>query len=412
MTHLSKRFLLLGAFACVLGVAQPAAAQVQPAGSGEPAYTSSAQNTQWLEWPATSGADGYRVKFDYYENNALVANPTYDMPNGASNQWANWSGVKTLQHGGQYGICAQGYWSLPNDSLFLPDGPNSCSGAPARPPRPHHDRPLQAEHGHHPRRRGGVHERRQGRHPSGLRRRRRRPVPGQLHVLPVRRDDNICDSNAGFIYGYNSGLLGAGGRRQVDDLHLHRRLRLGRERRAGRPRVGVRGRRRRVDPRQPERPGPAPGRGEGQPLRRQVRRGAARPHRAAGLDRPVAAAEVGELYPSPPRRPTPAPARLGLRLDLRRQQRRRLRRVREPHVHAGRAPTKCASRRRMPRATSAPRRRWSRSPRRQGNGGGSPGGGGGTGGGGTTASTAARPAAPRRRPGAPADDGARSAASR
>ncbi len=32
-----------------------------------------------------------------------------------------------LQHGAQYGICAQGAYSLPNDSLFFPDGPNSCS---------------------------------------------------------------------------------------------------------------------------------------------------------------------------------------------------------------------------------------------------------------------------------------------
>ena len=35
--------------------------------------------------------------------------------------------MANLQHGGQYGICAQGQFSLPNDSLFFPDGPNSCS---------------------------------------------------------------------------------------------------------------------------------------------------------------------------------------------------------------------------------------------------------------------------------------------
>ena len=61
----------------VLAVAQPAAAQVQPAGTGEPAYTNSQQNTQWLEWPATSGADAYRIQYSYYANNALVANPTF-----------------------------------------------------------------------------------------------------------------------------------------------------------------------------------------------------------------------------------------------------------------------------------------------------------------------------------------------
>ncbi len=35
--------------------------------------------------------------------------------------------MATLQHGGQYGVCAQGQYSFPNDSLFFPDGPNSCS---------------------------------------------------------------------------------------------------------------------------------------------------------------------------------------------------------------------------------------------------------------------------------------------
>ena len=68
------------------------------------------------------------MRFDYYENNALVANPTQNpAPNGATNVWANWSGVRTLQHGGQYGVCAQGQYTFPNDSLWITDGPNSCS---------------------------------------------------------------------------------------------------------------------------------------------------------------------------------------------------------------------------------------------------------------------------------------------
>ena len=127
MTHLRRKLLLLGTVACVLGTAQPAAAQVQPAGTGEPLYTNSAQNTQWYEWPASSGIGSYRVRYDYYENNALAANPTVPSPNGATNVWANWSGVRTLQHGGQYGICAQGEYTFPNDSLWISDGPNSCS---------------------------------------------------------------------------------------------------------------------------------------------------------------------------------------------------------------------------------------------------------------------------------------------
>ena len=120
--------LCLTAAACAAAVAGPASAQVQPAGTGEPAYTNSAQNTQWFEWPATSGADAYRIRFDYYENNTLKASPVVNLPNANSgSNWANWSGVATLQHGGQYGICAQGHYSFPNDPLFFPDGPNSCS---------------------------------------------------------------------------------------------------------------------------------------------------------------------------------------------------------------------------------------------------------------------------------------------
>jgi hypothetical protein len=41
--------------------------------------------------------------------------------------WARWSGVAPLQHGRQYGICVQGQYTFPNDSLWISDGPNSCS---------------------------------------------------------------------------------------------------------------------------------------------------------------------------------------------------------------------------------------------------------------------------------------------
>ncbi len=120
--------ILLGAMVCAAFMAGPASAQVQPAGTGEPLYTNSTQNTQWFEWSAKSGIGSYRVRWDYYENNALVANPTQNpAPNGATNVWANWSGVRTLQHGGQYGVCAQGQYTFPNDSLWISDGPNSCS---------------------------------------------------------------------------------------------------------------------------------------------------------------------------------------------------------------------------------------------------------------------------------------------
>jgi PKD repeat protein len=122
------RLICLGAVACAVALAQPAAAQVQPAGTGEPLFTNSAQNTQFFEWPAQgAGIDAYQVQYRYYANNAEVASPTVNYGTNAGSAWANWSGVASLQHGGQYGVCAQGRYSLTNDSLFYPDGPNSCS---------------------------------------------------------------------------------------------------------------------------------------------------------------------------------------------------------------------------------------------------------------------------------------------
>src|SRR4051794_37538104 len=108
-----SRILCLGILVCAMAAAEPAVAQIQPAGTGEPAYTNSAQNTQWFEWPAVGGIAAYKARFDYYENNTLTANPTIPTTNGATNQWANWSGVAVLQHGGQYGICAQGSYVFP-----------------------------------------------------------------------------------------------------------------------------------------------------------------------------------------------------------------------------------------------------------------------------------------------------------
>jgi PKD domain len=216
MTHLPKKLLLIGTVACALGAAQPAAAQVQPAGTGEPLYTNSTQNTQWFEWPATSGIDDYRVRFDYYENNALVANPTQNnAPNGATNVWANWSGVRTLQHGGQYGICAQGQYSFPNDSLFFPDGPNSCSMGTMLGRRAHttidRSKPTAAVTVA-----GGAATTKDPKVPiqvafsddvAG-------PFPANFMCFQFGGTSNICDKNAGFVYGYNSAcsVPGSGGK--------------------------------------------------------------------------------------------------------------------------------------------------------------------------------------------------------
>jgi hypothetical protein len=130
MGSVNKRLLnplcILIVLAAALAAAGPAAADVVPEGTGEPAYTNSTQNTQWFRTTVPSGTGSYRLKVSYYANNSLVAEQTVT---GVSSGvfWANWSGVATLQHGGQYGICVQGQYTFPNDSLWISDGPNSCS---------------------------------------------------------------------------------------------------------------------------------------------------------------------------------------------------------------------------------------------------------------------------------------------
>jgi hypothetical protein len=130
MGSVNKRLLnplsILIVCAAALATAGPAAADVVPEGTGEPAFTNSTQNTQWFRTTVPSGADAYRLRVSYYANNVLVTQQTVNSVSSGV-FWANWSGVATLQHGGQYGICVQGEMSFPDDPLYFPDGPNSCS---------------------------------------------------------------------------------------------------------------------------------------------------------------------------------------------------------------------------------------------------------------------------------------------
>jgi hypothetical protein len=123
-----KTFLATtAALLTITALAVPASANVYPEGTGEPAYTNSAQNTQWFRWDASSGADAYRTDFRWYRNNTEVTSQSTNVSVDGGTMWVNWSGVAALEHGSQYGVCAQGYYSFPNDSLFFADGSNSCS---------------------------------------------------------------------------------------------------------------------------------------------------------------------------------------------------------------------------------------------------------------------------------------------
>jgi hypothetical protein len=125
-SHLSPLCLVV-AVAALLVTAAPAGAQVMVDGSGEPAYTSSSQNTQFVTWQNPGGGiDGYRLQISYYRDGVLVQETTHDTTLSGTS-WINWSGVATLEEGRTYGICVQGRYSFPDDSLYYPDGPNSCS---------------------------------------------------------------------------------------------------------------------------------------------------------------------------------------------------------------------------------------------------------------------------------------------
>ena len=125
MTTTRTRFLTFAV--CLLAFPATDAAAIQPAGNGEPAYTNSQQNTQFFEWSAESGIDARRIRLSYSENDASKGTATTDVGTGGGSMWADWSGVATLQHGSKYAICAQDYYSFPNDSLFFPNGPSSCA---------------------------------------------------------------------------------------------------------------------------------------------------------------------------------------------------------------------------------------------------------------------------------------------
>ena len=99
--------------------AAPASAGVQPAGTGEPAFTRSTQNTQWFEWTAPGGVDDYRVTYSYYRDDVLVTTVTQNNAPLTGGGWADWAGIATLEEGRKYAICAQGAYSFPNDSLYF-----------------------------------------------------------------------------------------------------------------------------------------------------------------------------------------------------------------------------------------------------------------------------------------------------
>jgi plastocyanin len=119
--------------ACSLGVlAGTAHGEVIVKGTGEPAFTNSANNTQWVEW---SNNGPYKIEFNHYVNGgtAVVEGP-YPMASTGSS-WVNWSGIAgtsvPLTEGSTYTICGLGRWQDAY-GMWFPDFSTSCGDADRR----------------------------------------------------------------------------------------------------------------------------------------------------------------------------------------------------------------------------------------------------------------------------------------
>jgi hypothetical protein len=124
-----RRLLTALVIGTALLIAGPASAGVTIEGTGEPAFTNTTTNTQWVHWEA-SGYEAYKTRFDYYDNNSLKTTSEGGQVAGTStgSQWVNWLGVVSpLLEGHTYAVCATGRGKFANDSIWWPDGPNSCS---------------------------------------------------------------------------------------------------------------------------------------------------------------------------------------------------------------------------------------------------------------------------------------------
>ena len=97
-------------------------------GTGEPAFTSSSNNTQFVSWNAPSGSDAYRLTAVYTRDGVEVNRQTITPQQLSGTTWLNWAGIAPLplEEGHNYAICVKGAYSLPNDSLFFPDGVDTC----------------------------------------------------------------------------------------------------------------------------------------------------------------------------------------------------------------------------------------------------------------------------------------------
>lgn len=121
--------LCLTAALLTLTVTASARADVIVAGTGEPAFTNSASNTQWVQWSATGN---YKIEFQHIVDGgpAKVDGPYPVAKTGTTS--VNWAGIPgvtvPLKEGSTYTICGFGRWD-DGTGLYFPDFSTSCASA-------------------------------------------------------------------------------------------------------------------------------------------------------------------------------------------------------------------------------------------------------------------------------------------
>ena len=114
-------------------LATGAHASTNVAGTGEPAFTNSATNTNWAGWTKFSSYYRFYLAFYAFTNNAqqgpfnsaYFGNQFPNAQNVSGEESFSWNSV-TLNEGSSYGVCATGEYSLDNTNLFFPESQNSC----------------------------------------------------------------------------------------------------------------------------------------------------------------------------------------------------------------------------------------------------------------------------------------------
>lgn len=117
--------------------AVPATAEVIVEGTGEPAFTNTTTNTQYVRWQ-NAQYDAYRLTYLYLDDNVQRSAFTSGNVNvNGGTGWANWAGVVNgLQEGHVYGICVGGERLL--SGMWFPDaGGGNCANASITAKRAH-----------------------------------------------------------------------------------------------------------------------------------------------------------------------------------------------------------------------------------------------------------------------------------